>query len=219
MNINSEHTEGIANELKKPSIEETDKIKEKQEMVAKIKKICKGYNYFYKHSKSKMKEFKSELKQFNENLKDIKKTVNIEFSLESLQKTYNLINENYRRYYLILRIIKKAKDYSKLIKDKEKEIKNYKISRIQLKQIEKQLDEFLQFTSNMNLHNQINNNKLDDILMEMEKFGHSLVSTIENVISECKEQTAEELAEKNENEELYKAMKRFVVIYGLFGKK
>ena len=75
-----------------------------------------------------MKEFKSELKQFNENLKDIKKTVNIEFSLESLQKTYNLINENYRRYYLILRIIKKAKDYSKLIKDKEKEIKNYKIS-------------------------------------------------------------------------------------------
>ena len=131
-----------------------------------------------------MKEFKSELKQFNENLKDIKKTVNIEFSLESLQKTYNLINENYRRYYLILRIIKKAKDYSKLIKDKEKEIKNYKISRIQLKQIEKQLDEFLQFTSNMNLHNQINNNKLDDILMEMEKFGHSLVSTIENVISE-----------------------------------
>ena len=166
-----------------------------------------------------MKEFKSELKQFNENLKDIKKTVNIEFSLESLQKTYNLINENYRRYYLILRIIKKAKDYSKLIKDKEKEIKNYKISRIQLKQIEKQLDEFLQFTSNMNLHNQINNNKLDDILMEMEKFGHSLVSTIENAISECKEQTAEELAEKNENEELYKAMKRFIVIYGLFGKK
>lgn len=56
-----------------------------------------------------MKEFKSELKQFNENLKDIKKTVNIEFSLESLQKTYNLINENYRRYYLILRIIKKQK--------------------------------------------------------------------------------------------------------------
>ena len=41
MNINSEHTEGIANELKKPSIEETDKIKEKQEVVAKIKKFAK----------------------------------------------------------------------------------------------------------------------------------------------------------------------------------
>ena len=69
MNINSEHTEGIANELKKPSIEETDKIKEKQEMVAKIKKFAKDTIIFINIVKVKWKNLKVNLNNLMKILK------------------------------------------------------------------------------------------------------------------------------------------------------
>lgn len=137
--------------LQKMFIEETDKIKEKEDLVSKIKKICRGYNYYYKNNKNKSHEFKSELTRFNKNIDDIKDVISTEFSLEVLIEVYKQIEENYKRCDLLVKIIKKLNYYSKEIKKKSRDIKKFGINKEDCFTINKLLEDYSEFTSNIEI--------------------------------------------------------------------
>lgn len=205
--------------LQKMFIEETDKIKEKEDLVSKIKKICRGYNYYYKHNKNKSHEFKSELTRFKKNIDDIKDVISTEFSLEVLIEVYKQIEENYKRCDLLVKIIKKLNYYSKEIKKKSRDIKKFGINKEDCFTINKLLEDYSEFTSNIEITQQTSNEKLDDILMKIEKLGYQLTSTIDKVVEIQKNQISEETITNAENKKLYKSMRRIIVLFGLFGSK
>lgn len=118
-----------------------------------------------------------------------------------------------------MKIIKKLNYYSKEIKKKSRDIKKFGINKEDCFTINKLLEDYSEFTSNIEITQQTSNEKLDDILMKIEKLGYQLTSTIDKVVEIQKNQISEETITNAENKKLYKSMRRIIVLSGLFGSK
>ena len=103
----------------------TAETKEKKEIMAKINNLYIEYEKFYERSKNRYDCFNEELEKWDINITDIYNIISMEFSMDSLEKVYSLIDNNNKRAYYTTQILDKSDYYSNQIKSKTKEIKQF----------------------------------------------------------------------------------------------
>lgn len=194
--------------------------REKQELISKINNLYIEFEQFYEKSKNKYGEFNEEIERWDLNITGIYNIINMEFSTNSLEKIYYLIDKNNKRIYYTTQIIDKSNYYSGIIQSKTEEIKQCQIKEKQRKKLIDKIEQYTKYLTTIDLQNKINNDELKNIIDNIEKQGQSILNDIKMIIDDDeKQRTIDEDRLNNEVEGLTKTIKRFMIFKFLFGDK
>lgn len=212
----------IKNDLKQSDLifKDEGETREKQELISKINNLYIEFEQFYEKSKNKYGEFNEEIERWDLNITGIYNIINMEFSTNSLEKIYYLIDKNNKRTYYTTQIIDKSNYYSGIIQSKTEEIKQCQIKEKQRKKLIDKIEQYTKYLTTIDLQNKINNDELKNIIDNIEKQGQSILNDIKMIIDDDeKQRTIDEERLNNEVEGLTKTIKRFMIFKFLFGDK
>ena len=99
----------VKNDLKQSDciFKDEEKSRKKKNLISKINELYVEFEQFYVKSKNKYGEFNEEIEKWNSNFTDICNIINMEFSVNSIEKVCYLIENNNKRTYYITQIIDK----------------------------------------------------------------------------------------------------------------
>lgn len=212
----------VKNDLKQSDLifRNEGKTREKQELISKINNLYIEFEQFYEKSKNKYGKFNEEIERWDLHITDIYNIISMEFSTNSLEKIYYLIDKNNKRTYYTTQIIDKSNYYSGIIQSKTEEIKQCQIKEKQRKKLIDKIDQYTKYLATIDLQNKINNDELKNIINTIEKQGDSIINDIKTIIDDDeKQRIIDEDRLNNEAKGLEKAIKRFMIFKFLFGDK
>lgn len=212
----------VKNDLKQSDLifRNEGETREKQELISKINNLYIEFEQFYEKSKNKYGKFNEEIERWDLHITDIYNIISMEFSTNSLEKIYYLIDKNNKRTYYTTQIIDKSNYYSGIIQSKTEEIKQCQIKEKQRKKLIDKIDQYTKYLATIDLQNKINNDELKNIINTIEKQGDSIINDIKTIIDDDeKQRIIDEDRLNNEAEGLEKAIKRFMIFKFLFGDK
>ncbi len=212
----------VKNDLKQSDFIFNDEgeTKKKKKIISKINNLYIEFEQFYEKSKNKYGEFNEEIEKWDSNFTDICNIINREFSVNSLEKIYYLIDKNNKRTYYITQIIDKSNYYYDALQNKTEEIKQCQIREKQKKKLIDKIEQYIKYLDTIELQNKINNNELKNIIDNIERQGDSVLNNIKKIIDEQeKQKIIDEDRLNNEDKELTKAIKKFMIFKFLFGNK
>lgn len=212
----------VKNDLKQSDLifRNEGETREKQELISKINNLYIEFEQFYEKRKNKYGKFNAEIERWDLHITDIYNIISMEFSTNSLEKIYYLIDKNNKRTYYTTQIIDKSNYYSGIMQSKTEEIKQCQIKEKQRKKLIDKIDQYTKYLATIDLQNKINNDELKNIINTIEKQGDSILNDIKTIIDDDeKQRIINEDRLNNEAEGLAKAIKRFMIFKFLFGDK